>query len=232
MAEYLYKQGHEIYIIDNNSTYEPLLEFYDNCPYNIIRLKDNLGYRAPWLINVIDYSDYYVVTDPDLGIDHIPSDWDKYCIEGLKKYKNKKDGMGNDIIKCGFSLDSSKIPKANPAYDLDKDSHNIIWSSNNNDGYISYGIDTTFAVYRPGTNYHIPAGIRTDYPYVAYHYPWHIVLEKTEDNALEILMDDELCNYILTSRGRSDGSDNYGYSYSSYRMLDMAKKYKERNGKI
>jgi len=37
-----------IYIIDNLSTYQPLLDYYESCRYRIFRLKKNLGSYALW----------------------------------------------------------------------------------------------------------------------------------------------------------------------------------------
>ena len=37
-----------IYILDNASTYPPLLAYYQTCPFTVIRLKENLGFKALW----------------------------------------------------------------------------------------------------------------------------------------------------------------------------------------
>ena len=57
-----------IYIIDNNSTYPPLLEYYNELPYNIFRLKSNLGYLALWKSGIYKKfkNQYYVYTDSDI----------------------------------------------------------------------------------------------------------------------------------------------------------------------
>ncbi len=221
MAEILSDQGHDVIFIDNKSTYEPLLEFYDKCPYKIIRLNENVGYTAPWSMNIVDSSDYYVVTDPDLNIDLLPEDWDEYCIRGIEKYKYKKDYFGNDIIKCGLLLDKKRVPINNPEYLLISLENEEI----NENGYVNKPIDTTFAVYKPGTNNYRAGGITTYHPYFAYHLPWHLVLENKENDKLEILMNDELYNYIITSKKRKTLSDN-GFSSSSSRLSNMALKYK------
>ncbi|MCJ7820714.1 MAG: hypothetical protein MUP53_05890 [Bacteroidales bacterium] len=41
-----------IYIIDNLSTYPPLLEFYKSCPYTVFRLEKNIGSNAFWLSGI------------------------------------------------------------------------------------------------------------------------------------------------------------------------------------
>ena len=37
-----------IYILDNASTYPPLLSYYESCPFEVIRLGRNLGFKALW----------------------------------------------------------------------------------------------------------------------------------------------------------------------------------------
>lgn len=49
LIEALEKRGYSnIYIIDNASTYPPLLEYYNKCPYTVFRLTENLGFKALW----------------------------------------------------------------------------------------------------------------------------------------------------------------------------------------
>jgi hypothetical protein len=43
----LEKRGYQnIIIVDNNSTYQPLLDYYKSCRYRLIRLEKNLGSNA------------------------------------------------------------------------------------------------------------------------------------------------------------------------------------------
>mgnify|MGYP002241251986 FL=1 len=37
-----------IYILDNASTYPPLLEYYKTCPFTVFHLNQNLGFKALW----------------------------------------------------------------------------------------------------------------------------------------------------------------------------------------
>ena len=46
MSEFLSDHGIEVILIDNNSTYPPLLEWYDKCPYKVHRLKENMGHKC------------------------------------------------------------------------------------------------------------------------------------------------------------------------------------------
>jgi hypothetical protein len=69
MSEILLNQGHDVYIVDNASTYKPLLDWYSQQKdVKIIKLGINNGHTSPWKNGIINSSDYYVVTDPISGI--------------------------------------------------------------------------------------------------------------------------------------------------------------------
>ena len=60
----------DIYIVDNGSTYEPLLEWYATKPCEVVSLEVNAGHQAPWLCGLVQKlgEPYYAVTDPDLDL--------------------------------------------------------------------------------------------------------------------------------------------------------------------
>lgn len=69
LVDWLLKAGYKnIIILDNLSTYPPLLEYYETCPAKVIFLEKNLKFKALWqidLFNVIK-KNYYVYTDSDV----------------------------------------------------------------------------------------------------------------------------------------------------------------------
>lgn len=159
-----------IYIIDNNSTYPPLLEFYDNCKYEIFRLKENVGHLAMWETNIYKrfIKDYYVYTDSDVvPTEECPPDFLDFFWDTLKCYPT--------VQKVGFSLKIDDLP------DTFKNKEDVIaWESQfykkriNGEFYDAL-IDTTFALYRP----FMRAGkgglmYRSAAPYQAYHMPWYV----------------------------------------------------------
>lgn len=213
MATVLKRQGHEVIFIDNNSTYGPLLEFYKHTDFKVIRLSENVGHIAPWQ-GIVDHSDYYAVTDPDIDIKSVPIDWPRKCIEGILKF---------GVEKCGFSLDESKVPSQNPAYTEDEfdkypDGNPIAWGNKLPDGYINFPVDTTFAVYAPGVSKYSVSGIRTDRPYTAMHLPWHIVLKYYEENSVQMPMDEELYYYYTNAK----------FGVTKHRMVKMIKEYEQQ----
>jgi hypothetical protein len=201
MAHDLAEQGHEVIIVDNNSTYEPLLDFYSMLKCEVVRLKENLGHKAPWLAGVVDSGDYYAVTDPDLDISMIPKDWPFLCIDGIRTY---------GVEKCGFSLDETLVPTQNPAYLLDEfykfpQGNPAVWGIPLEEGkFYNAPVDTTFAVYAPKVTKHHVSGIRTGRPYTARHLPWHLVLDyDPKEQSIQIPMDDEYYNYFKTASDAS-----------------------------
>jgi len=161
-----------IHIIDNNSTYPPLLKYYDDCRYDVIRLKENKGHMVFWKDEYFSKyrESFYVVTDPDvLPIEECPNDFVLNFFECLRKYPW--------VRKVGFSLKIDDLPQdsilSEDAYNWEKQFYKTKLKKEN----IYYaGIDTTFALYMPdnyivGENF--GRAFRTGMPYVARHLPWY-----------------------------------------------------------
>lgn len=160
-----------IFIIDNCSTYPPLIKYYDTeYKYNIFRLNYNAGHLSLWDNKDIfsKFSrDYYIYTDPDvIPVEECPADFIEHFIDLLKKYP--------DICKVGFSLKIDDLPDK-----YSKKEEVIKWESQNyqnemEPGVYKASIDTTFALYRPREkgDWRLMA-LRTGPPYQARHLPWY-----------------------------------------------------------
>ena len=158
-----------LHIIDNNSTYEPLLKFYKRVPANVYRLNKNVGHESFWRTHLHQrFGKYYhVYTDPDvLPDDNTPVDFMYYFKSLLDKYK--------EIQKVGFSLKITDLPD----FYLKKQEV-INWESKLNitkveNGVYKSKIDTTFALYRPGAFMQCWENtLRTEAPYLLRHMPWY-----------------------------------------------------------
>lgn len=161
-----------IYIIDNASTYPPLLEYYDTCGYTVFRLSQNVGYKAIWQTDIYDRfkRSYYVYTDSDVLLDsQCPDDFMDYFISILEKYRLAQ--------KVGFGIRIDDIP------DHYKNKESVIahetpfWLQQVEDSLYSAPIDTTFSLYRPfcaGPANDFQKTFRTGFPYVIQHLPWYV----------------------------------------------------------
>ena len=170
----LEKRGYtNIYIIDNNSTYQPLLEYYKTIPYKVYSLSKNVGFCALWDSLIFDdfRNQFYVYTDSDVVLsEECPDDF--LCRLHYLLYKYSW------IDKVGLGLIVSDLPNHYVfketvfkwETDLIKNARllelNVVEAS----------VDTTFALYRP--NKVGPAGYlksaRTLGQLQVKHLPWYI----------------------------------------------------------
>ena len=162
----------DIHILDNLSTYPPLLTWYETCPYDVIRLDRNIGYLAIWESGVYNQfkRSFYVYTDSDVVPDeNCPEDFMKRFLMVLRKYPR--------CLKVGFGLRIDDLPDSF-AYKQDVIANEErFWGTLLEEGLYNAQIDTTFALYRPfcygpANDHHLM--IRTGTPYIARHLPWYI----------------------------------------------------------
>lgn len=161
-----------IHIIDNNSSYPPLLEYYEHCNIHIFRLKTNIGYKAMWETEIYDMfkRSYYVYTDSDMQIDeNCPDDFMSKFIFILERFPfSQKVGFGiaiDDIPDC-FTHKAEVI-----------NHEKQFWAKEVLPQVYRAPIDTTFALYRPfckGIASNRNEVYRTGKPYVIKHLPWYI----------------------------------------------------------
>lgn len=160
-----------IIIVDNASTYPPLLEYYNTLPYKIIRLKKNFGYRAFWECSVFEEyrKNFYIVSDPDIEpIKECPCDFIEKFFNILYKYPF--------VRKVGFSLKIDDLPTNGVFYkDVIKWEKKFYKTFFKEDNVYYANIDTTFALYVPDQL--VVSGFRdafrTAFPYQARHTPWY-----------------------------------------------------------
>ncbi|WP_208745816.1 glycosyltransferase family 2 protein [Pedobacter kyonggii] len=159
-----------IYIIDNASTYPPLLEFYKKCKYHIFRLEKNVGHLSMWETDIYKQfiRDYYVYTDSDVvPIEACPDDFLDFFWQTLKSRPS--------VQKVGFSLKIDDLPDSFSNKRSVMEWESQFYAKNIEGKFFEGFIDTTFALYRP----FMQAGkgalmYRTAMPYQAYHMPWYV----------------------------------------------------------
>jgi hypothetical protein len=160
----------EIYILDNASTYAPLLDFYRRMPYHMIRLSENVGYLALWETAVWQEfaHDYYIYTDSDVvPEDGCPGDLVHRLFEVLEQHP--------EIEKAGPGLRIDDIPDTNSLKAEILAMESRFWTKRASPGVYDAQIDTTFALYRPfARGGYWAKAYRTAPPYVARHLPWYV----------------------------------------------------------
>ena len=177
-------------IIDNNSDYKPLLDYYNGCPYEVIRMPKNYGHTVMWnpetkLLN--DVNERYIVTDSDLDLSAVPSGFLRVMHYGLDKYPQ--------FPKCGLSLEINDLPDLPKTHRVKNECEAQYWQTPLDPIYFNAPVDTTFAMYREGVKHYTLEAIRTNRPYTARHVPWYYT-------DFEKLPDDEK-NYFRTANGSS-----------------------------
>ena len=133
----------DIYIVDNGSTYKPLLDWYATNPCEVVILEENLGHQAPWLCGLVQKlgEPYYAVTDPDLDLFTTSKRTIPLCVEWLEKFP--------EVGKVGLSLRWDDVPPRSSYY-----THVNTYEANRQrnsrviaGARVDVAIDTTFAVY-------------------------------------------------------------------------------------
>jgi hypothetical protein len=159
----------EIFLIDNDSTYPPLLEYYKQTSHTVIYLGKNIGHTSLWAAGVVDQhcpDGYYVYTDPDvIPVPGCP-------LDVLEKFAGILDENGW-CNKVGFGLKTDDIPDHYKFKDNVLRWEQQFWKYEIEPGLFSAPVDTTFALYRQ-RSYSIYNSLRTGPPYVARHTDWYI----------------------------------------------------------
>lgn len=172
MVEWLESVGQKrIVFIDNNSSYPPLINYYSQTPYQVIRLYRNGHHTAPWtegIVKALVPESYYIISDPDIiPAEECPRDVVSRFVKLHAKYPYHD--------KVGFGLKIDDLPDYFPLKKSVIDWEKQFWLHELERGVYEAGVDTTFAVYKPFTYRHqLHPSIRTGDPYLARHAPWYI----------------------------------------------------------
>jgi hypothetical protein len=168
----------EIYLVDNDSAYEPLLDWYRRTPHTVIRLSENFGKWSLWQApGVFDLTKgrRFVYTDPDvIPVGDCPLDALERFSALLDRYRLPH--------KAGFGLVVDDLPDHYRHKDTVLAAEAPMWQWPLERGVYYAPIDTTFALYREGASWAREA-IRTGPPYVARHDSWYMNFdEPTEED--------------------------------------------------
>lgn len=95
MVEHLFRlnKNQEIIILDNDSTYEPLIKWYKEIEKEVdIRYLKNEGHLAIWSTSIYkELGEYFIYTDSDLELnENMPDDFQLVMYNLLQKYEMNK----------------------------------------------------------------------------------------------------------------------------------------------
>lgn len=173
LVAWLERAGFEkIHIVDNASTYPPLVDYLEKSSHSVHRLEKNFGHLAVWECGRFDAilkNQFYMVSDCDvLPAEECPMKVTEHFWSVLKKYPQ--------ITKVGFGLRIDDLPESYALRENVVDWEKNFWQKELEKGLFEASIDTTFALYRPGIypqDQDWWKSIRTGLPFVARHLPWY-----------------------------------------------------------
>jgi hypothetical protein len=165
--------GHQrIVIVDNASTFDPLVDYLSKSPHDVVRLHENLGSRALWAAGLVP-DEWFVWTDPDLvPIEECPRDLvgALRMVLGVDQHATKA-GAGLHLDDTPVNMKSGPWERSRLAPTLLRQT---LRTSKAHTGayWDACMVDTTFALYRPGATF-THAAYRLGWPYQMRHMPWY-----------------------------------------------------------
>lgn len=168
-----------IIIIDNKSSYPPLLDYYKSIEkiVTIEYMDENYGHRV-FFENPKLYKKYargyYILTDADIvPNNNLPKDFLNKMLSILNEYKNR-------VYKVGFALNIDDLPEYYPLKQKVIKWEKKFWENQLSENIFLADIDTTFAIYHPVKlhfffkNLEFYKGIRIGGNYTAKHGGWYL----------------------------------------------------------
>ncbi len=182
LLDWLKRAGQRrIYILDNDSTYPDLLEFYRHLDENestvqVLRLKKNFGHTALWdskVLEILHVDTPYVYTDSDVvPSEDCPLDVLGDLMQVLRKYPFlKKVGLALKTDDITY-FDAEKTREAEKRFYLHEIEPELYFGA----------VDTTFALYRNYRHYNLYVAARTTGKRMARHLPWYYDYENLPED--------------------------------------------------
>jgi hypothetical protein len=180
MINQVLKYTNDIVIIDNKSTYQPLLDFFktNENKYTILNMEKNHGHTV-YKIDTVKkiLGPLYLLTDPDIELPStLPKNFVRQFYDLTKKYKIHKIGVALDIFSDNIRTDVKALG-FHGVWNTIKDWEKQFWKKRIEDKdfeLYSGDVDTTFCfVNEPNTIYkNLPIRI-AGVDYTSKHLPWY-----------------------------------------------------------
>lgn len=179
LADDLSKLGYtDIHILDNNSTYPPLLEWYNNCPYKVELMGKNHGQLAVYNSDYINkFSGWIAYSDSDIELNpNCPREFVSELTRKADKY-NK--------VKAGLALRIDDLPRTRYGIYVQREEQKF-WTKEIEPDTYDADVDTTFSVIKVGQPFQYQA-IRLAGNLTARHIPWYLDYENLNSEELYII---------------------------------------------
>lgn len=196
-----------IVIIDNLSTFQPLLKYYKSLESNkkitTHYLKKNLGHMAIFKDKVL-FAKYchgfYIITDADIILNpNMPENFMKEILKMLIK-------NNFFITKVGLALDISDIPDQYILKQQVIKWESQFWKHEIKNNIFYADIDTTFGLYkpqfRPNKFSNFLKGIRMADKYTAKHGGWYILVGELEEERTHYFNNNNSSTWMFDNSGK------------------------------
>jgi len=200
----LKKYDNPIIILDNNSSYGPLLEYYKELKnqlgtrIDIHILEENYGIGATEVIKDI-LPDVYILSDPDLELNpRMPYNFSEILYNLSNKYQASKLCLALDISEKDKFVGCKKYEKTSTIYNWEKQFWERPIADSQYELYDS-PIDGATTFFLKNRNIDEKRQIRIAGDFTAKHLPWYKNYLKTHvsEEELHFWKDDNKCSSIL-----------------------------------
>jgi len=194
----------QIIIIDNGSTYPPLLEWYNKIIDTVnIRFHKNEGHLALWATGLYkELGEYFIYTDADIILpDNLPLDWKQIMFNIMMKYPEYKK------IALGLRIDD--LPENYLFKNQVKRNEGRWWLEEVESNLYKADTDTTFALMKNfGDNCYPSLRIcREDL--ICRHHGWYLCLDNLDDEEKYYLdhLEDTMTQYSKQHKNPENYTD-------------------------
>lgn len=150
LVDFLIGRGFKnVIIIDNHSSYSPLLKYYEDIKNKVVieYMNENYGHAVFFRNSRLQKKygrGFYVLTDADIvPNENLPLDFLPSMLKHLIKH-------WKEITKVGFALRIDDIPSSNMLKEKIVRWEEKFWQIEIASGIYEAPLDTTFALYKPG----------------------------------------------------------------------------------
>ncbi len=168
-------EDESIIILDNQSTYQPLLDWYEQIKEKVeIRILPNHGHLALWTTGLDkELGEHFIYTDSDIELNNdFPKNWKEKMIDVLNRYEHKKVALGLKIDDLPEHYRYAKQVKRNEG---------LWWLNEVEKDVYEADTDTTFALFK---NFHDNCykSLRIcSEDMIAKHIPWYHDINNLDD---------------------------------------------------